>query len=95
MSKRDVKYTSRTLTSMIHEAVSLGVQVYYHVDMEGKYIVSHKVVSKVPGRDDLATERIDIYTPDTVAMAHWLLWGMIAQAKNQLCGILALQNNNL
>lgn len=95
MNKRDVKYTRLTLKNLVGEAKSLGIEVGFTTDMDGNYIVSHKTLSFVPGRPDLATTKTDIYTPDTVAMAHWLIRGMTAQANNQIINAQALRSSGL
>jgi len=90
MSKKSTKkYTRPTLKLLVDQAVSMGVNVKFNLDMDGKYIITHRVISTVPNRPDLTAARDEIYTPDTVAMAHWLVWGMMAQAKSQLLGIQA------
>lgn len=84
MSKKDVKYTRITLKELVMEARRMGIEVSFTNDMDGKYIIRHTVISSAPNCPSVA--RDEIYHPETVAMAHWLIKGMMAQARSQLAG---------
>ena len=78
MSKKNVKYTRLTLKKLVHKAHEYGVDIGFTTDMDGKYVIEHTIHCK-SGNPALATIVVDRYKPDTVAMAHWFIYGMIAQ----------------
>lgn len=73
---RKVKYTRITLKSLVSEARSNGIYVSFTTDMDGQYVITHKVITN----NNSLMVREDLYHPDTCAMAHWLIKGMIAQS---------------
>jgi len=87
------KYGRQVLKNLVMEARSLGVEVSFHKDMDDNYIIVHKIVSA--GHNVPSVARDEEHRPPSAATACWMLKGMIASAKSQLCGVLALQNNQL
>ena len=86
-------YGRQMLKNLVMEARSIGIEVSFHKDMDENYIIVHKIVSSAPA--DMSAIRDEEHRPPSAATACWMLKGMIASARSQLCGILALQNNQL
>jgi len=93
MSKQ-VKYTRITLKNLVMEARNLGIEVSFTTDMDGNYVINHKIVSTVPAAGQFSTARDGVYHPESCAMACWMIKGMIAQAKTILCGLNNLNQIN-
>jgi hypothetical protein len=81
---KQVKYTRISLKKMVDEARIYGVEVSFAMDMDGKYSVYHTSVSTVPGHPELTAKKQDVYRPESCAMAHWFIRGLICSAKSQI-----------
>ncbi len=81
MSKKNVKYTRITLKELCNEARKYAIDVSFAIDMDGKYVVIHKVPTPVVNQPELNAVSENVYRPDTVAMAHWFIMGLIEQFK--------------
>jgi hypothetical protein len=89
MSKT-VKYTRITLKKLVFDARQLGINVEFTTDMDGYYVITHKATVYAPALPNQTAINDVVYRPDTCAMAHWLITGMMAQARSSINQAMAL-----